>query len=296
MSDNYFRSVTGLLPAPYPESQPIQSALEQTSPGDLMSHAQFKVDSVKRLLDQPEMYHDRTTMSNTLKPPTPRGSTTPVTMATAFHPIEKMPSTSTEAQTMQALNLLHKSPSTSGSIIRGPTPMRIVDLPVDKSESSAEQTQNQPVIPVSFVSTTQVRMDIVIPSPVDQGVPQVPPVQVPLLQITSVAKTANKAVSMASQQSGTLVTTQPQQQTEQRTSTVTSTTASTMSLRTPPLSQAQLSQTHQQAPVTHKTMQQVPLQAAGIEERMQCLANGVNQLTSLGLLPPSPAPPAYTSA
>ena len=39
VSDNYFRSVTGLSPAPYPESQPIQSALEWTSPEDLMSHA-----------------------------------------------------------------------------------------------------------------------------------------------------------------------------------------------------------------------------------------------------------------
>ena len=240
---------------------------------------------------------------------------------------------------------------------------------MDKSESSAEQTQDQPVTPVSFASTTQVRMDIAVPSPVGQGVPQVPPVWVPLLQITSVASMANVAVSMASQQSGTLVTTQPQQQTEQcrkygkknhptspchqkvtcrkckgkdhstkfcsmpnqeelkctfcgktkhfvenckarkkaekkiqeelkakRTSMVTSTAMSTTSLRTPPLSQAQPSQTHQQAPVTHETMQQVPLQAAGIEERLQHLANGVNQLTLLGLLPTSPAPPAYTSA
>ena len=270
---------------------------------------------------------------------------------------------------MQALNLLHKSLSTSRSIIMKPTPMRIVDQPVDKSESSAEQTQNQPVTPVSFVPATQVRMDIAVPSPVGQRVPQVPPVWVPFLQITSVASMANIAVSMASQQSGTLVTTQPQQQTEQcrkcgknnhptscchkkvtcrkckgkdhnakfcstpnqeelkctfcgktkhsmenckarrnaekkiqkeleakRTSTVTSTTVSTMSLRTLPLSQAQPSQTSQQAPVTHETIQQVPSQAAGIEERLQCLANVVNQLTLLGLLPPSPAPPAYTSA
>ena len=71
---------------------------------------------------------------------------------------------------------------------------------------------------------------------------------------------------------------------------VTSTTTSTTSMRTLPLSQALPSQTHQQAPVTHETMQQVPLQAAGIEERMECLANGVDQSTSLGLLPPSPAP------
>ena len=81
-----------------------------------------------------------------------------------------------------------------------------------------------------------------------------------------------------------------------RTSTVTSTAVSTTSFRAPQLSHAQPSQTHQQTPVTHETMQQVPLQAAGIEERLQHLANGVDQLTSLGLLPPSPAPPAYTSA
>ena len=81
-----------------------------------------------------------------------------------------------------------------------------------------------------------------------------------------------------------------------RTSIVTSTTMSTMSLRTPPLSKVQPSQTNQQAPVTHEIMQQVPLQAAGIGERLQCLANGVDQSTSSGLLPPSPAPPAYTSA
>ena len=42
---------------------------------------------------------------------------------------------------MLVLNLLHKSPSTSGSIIRRPTPVRIVDQFVDKSESSAEQIQ-----------------------------------------------------------------------------------------------------------------------------------------------------------
>ena len=77
---------------------------------------------------------------------------------------------------------------------------------------------------------------------------------------------------------------------------VTSTTTSTTSLRTLPLSQAQPSQTYQQAPMTHETTWQVPLQAAGIEERLQHLANGVNQSTSSGLLSPSPAPPAYTSA
>ena len=144
------------------------------------------------------MYHDGNAASNTLNLPTPRGSTTPVTMATAFRPIEKMPPTLIGAKLMQVshsqvLNLLHKSPSTSGSIIRRPTPVRIVDQPMDKSESSAGQTQNQPVTPVSFASTIQVGMDIAVPSPVGQGVPQIPPVWVPLLQITSVASMVNVA-------------------------------------------------------------------------------------------------------
>ena len=39
-------------------------------------------------------------------------------------------------------------------------------------------------------------MDIAVPSPVGQGVPQVPPVWVPLLQIKSVASMANVAVSI----------------------------------------------------------------------------------------------------
>ena len=44
-----------------------------------------------------------------------------------------------------------------------------------------------------------------------------------------------------------------------------------------------------------ETIQQVPLQTAGIEERLQCLANGVDPSTMTGLLPSSPAAPAYTS-
>ena len=39
MFDNYSRLVIGLPPAPYPEGQPSQSALEQSSPEDLTSLA-----------------------------------------------------------------------------------------------------------------------------------------------------------------------------------------------------------------------------------------------------------------
>ena len=76
---------------------------------------------------------------------------------------------------------------------------------------------------------------------------------------------------------------------------VASATVSTMSSRTPPVPQTQPLESHQQTAVTHETIPQVPLQAAGIEERLQHLANRVNQSPSLRLLPPSPAPPVYTS-
>ena len=151
--------------------------------------------------------------------PTPKRSITPETMATALCPIEKTPCISPRAQSTQvshtqALKLLQGSQGTSGPIIRRPTPVEIIEQPTDNSESSAEHTQNQPVTLVIFVSTTQDRVDIAVPPPVGQGVPQVPPVQVPLSQIRSVANEANVAVSVTSKQSGTSVTTQPQQQTE----------------------------------------------------------------------------------
>ena len=80
-----------------------------------------------------------------------------------------------------------------------------------------------------------------------------------------------------------------------KTPMITSTTVSITLSGAPPLSQAQPSQSPQQAPVIQETMQQVLLQTAGIEERLQCLANRVNLSTASGLLHPSPAPPTYTS-
>ena len=88
-------------------------------------------------------------------------------------------------------------------------PVKMVEQLMDQSDSSTAQTQRQPVTPVSFVSTTQVRMDIVVPPTVSQVIPQVPPVW----KITSVASMANVAMSLSSQQSGTSATTLLQQQT-----------------------------------------------------------------------------------
>ena len=83
-------------------------------------------------------------------------------MATAFHPIEMMPcilprAQSTQVSHTQALDSLQGSQGTSGSIIRKPTPVKIIEQPMDNSESSAEHTQYQTVTPVSFASTTQDR-------------------------------------------------------------------------------------------------------------------------------------------
>ena len=87
VSDNYFRSISGLPPAPYLEHQPSQAAFEQNSPEYLTSLAQLEVNSVNRILEQSEMYQDRNTVSNMLTLPTPHNVTTPVTTAAGFHPI-----------------------------------------------------------------------------------------------------------------------------------------------------------------------------------------------------------------
>ena len=164
------------------------------------------------------MYHNGYAMSNTSTPPTSRGSIPPVTMAKAFHPIEKMLPVSPRAQSTQvlhtqALNLLQDSQVAEESTVRKPMLVKLVEQPMDQSDSSTAQTQRQPVTLVSFASTTQVRMDTVVPPTVSQVIPQVLPVWVPLSQITSVASMANVAVSLTSQQSWTSAGTQPQQET-----------------------------------------------------------------------------------
>ena len=156
VSNNYFRSISGLPPAPYPECQPSQSALEQNRPEYLMSLTQLKVNSINRLLDPSEMYHDGNTASTTSTPPIPRGSITPVTMAKAFCPIQKMAPVSPGAQSAQvshtqALNLLQDTQVTEKSTVRKPTLVKIVEQLMDQSDSSTVHTQRQPVTLVSFV-------------------------------------------------------------------------------------------------------------------------------------------------
>ena len=68
ISDNYYRSVSGLPPAPCPACQPSQAALEQNSPENLTSLANLEVGSILRVMEQPEMYADSV---DTSKPSTP---------------------------------------------------------------------------------------------------------------------------------------------------------------------------------------------------------------------------------
>ena len=148
----------------------------------------------------------------------PQGSITPVTMTKGFHPIGRTPPVSpavqsTQVSHTQALNLL-ESQVPMETIVWKLTPVNLVDQSVAQPSSSISLTQEQPVTLVSFVSTTQVRMDTVVHPPVSQMSPQVPPVWVPLSQITSVASTSNVASSSTSHQMEMLATSQNQQQTE----------------------------------------------------------------------------------
>ena len=73
-----------------------------------------------------------------------------MTMAKAFHPIEKMLPVSPRAQLTQvlhtqALNLLQDSQVAEESTVRKPMPVNIVEQPMDQSDSSTAQTQRQPV-------------------------------------------------------------------------------------------------------------------------------------------------------
>ena len=107
-----------------------------------------------------------------------------------------------------------ESQSMTGSIVQKLTPIHVADQCMVQHGSSAALTQGQPITPVSFVSTTQVRLDTAIPLPASSVLPQVIPVWVPSLQITSAASTSNMAPSSTSHQMEMTVMSQDQQWTE----------------------------------------------------------------------------------
>ena len=58
VSDNYFRLVSDLPPAPYLDQQLSQLTLEQNSPDYLTNLARLEVHLILRTLEQPGMYVD----------------------------------------------------------------------------------------------------------------------------------------------------------------------------------------------------------------------------------------------
>ena len=164
ISDNYYRSVSGLPPAPYPECQPSQAALEQNSPEYLTSLANFEVGSILRVMEQPEIYADSLDASNPSTPAAPKttGSQhgTPVLQtqssktigrsnsnelawetsstvqkennpAVGFRPIHRPPSMSRSLQSPQVTHsqgmALMDSQNMQGRSVHWPTPVKIVD-------------------------------------------------------------------------------------------------------------------------------------------------------------------------
>ena len=205
VSDNYFRSVSGLPPAPYLDQPPTQLALKQNNSDHLTKLARLEVESILRTLEQPGMYVDGSATSNQLPPMAPvrsglqqgppsRWTTTSALMdfkegynsistserqatgsgplkhnpPSAFHPINRPSSSvqvSSSPQVTQTPGMaLLETQSTQEMTLCRCTPMHIMDPAVTAITSAKTIPCVQPTnTPVSFASTTQVRMDVPIP-------------------------------------------------------------------------------------------------------------------------------------
>ena len=233
VSDNYFRSVSGLPPAPYLDQPLTQLALKQNNSDHLTKLARLEVESILRTLEQPGMYVDGNAASNQSPPVAPARSGlqqgTPsrwTTMSTlmdlkegynsiwtsegqdtgpgpmkhnppsAFRPINRPSSSvqvSSSPQVTQTPGMaLLGTQSTQEMTLRRPTPMHIVDPAVTAITSAKTILCVQPTNTlVSFVSTTQVRMDVPIPPTVNSVAPSTLMEPVPILQNPGVSSTVN---------------------------------------------------------------------------------------------------------
>ena len=120
VSDNYFRSVSGLPPAPYPEQQLSLLALKQNSSDYLTTLARLEAHSILRTLEQPGMYVDRSAVSNQSSPVTPARSGsqqgTPSRWTAAFtlidpregcHPVQANEGPATQPKEHDPLSAFH---------------------------------------------------------------------------------------------------------------------------------------------------------------------------------------------
>ena len=233
VSDNYFRSVSGLPPTPYLDQPPTQLALKQNNSDHLTKLARLEVESILRTLEQPGMYVDGSTASNQSPPMTParsglqQGTPSRWTATSAlldlkegynsiwtserqdagpgptkhnppltFCPINR-PSSSVQVSSSpqvthtQGMALL-ETQSTQETSLHRPTPMHIGDPAVTAVTSAKTipcvQLTNTPV---SFASTTQVRMDVPIPPTVNSVAPSTSMEPVPILQNPGVSSMVN---------------------------------------------------------------------------------------------------------
>ena len=197
ISDNYYRSVSGLPPAPYPECQPSQAALEQNTPKYLTSLANIEVGSILRVMEQPEMCADSVDVSKPSTPTAPKttGSQhgtpvqqrsnsnesvqeTPSTVqkennpAVGSRPIHRPPSMSRSLQSPQVTHsqgmALMDSKNMQGRSVHWPTPVKIVDPSPTLPHTTTPPCVQMQVTLVSFASTTQVRTDIPVPPTMNQ--------------------------------------------------------------------------------------------------------------------------------
>ena len=130
ISDNHYRSVSGLPPAPYPECQPSQAALEQNTLEYLTSLANFEVGSILRVMEQPEMYADSVDVSNPSTPIAPKttGSQhgTPILQAQSSNTFDRSNSNELAQETSSTVQKennpavgfrpIHRPPSTNRSL------------------------------------------------------------------------------------------------------------------------------------------------------------------------------------
>ena len=139
VSDNYFRSVSGLPPAPYPDQPLTQLALEQKNSDHLTKLARLEVDSILRTLEQSGMYVDGSAMSNQSPPVTPARSGSQ----------QGTPSRWTTMSALMDLKEGYNSVQTSERQDTGPGPMKhnppSAFCPINKPTSSVQVSSSPQV-------------------------------------------------------------------------------------------------------------------------------------------------------
>ena len=139
VSDNYFRSVSGLPPAPYPDQPPTQLALKQNNSDHLTKLARLEVDSILRTLGQPGMYVDGSTTSNQLPSVAPARSGLQ----------QGTPSRQTAVSTLMGLKEGYNSIRTSEGQATGPGPMKhkppSAFCPINRPSSSVQVSSSPQV-------------------------------------------------------------------------------------------------------------------------------------------------------